>query len=301
MNNNQRSALQKMLNDSVVFGADMASYCTLRAGGKAEAVCFIDSLILLKKIVGFFNRESIGFMAVGKGSNLLVTDKGINGAVLILKGELAEISGRNDIIVTAGGGVSNRELVKYCINEGLSGLEFLAGVPGTIGGAVMMNAGAYGEETGALIEKICVVTSSGNEEELISSEISFSYRKSSIPESAIIHSVTLRLKDESRELIRERVDKNLNMRKSSQPLDMPSCGSVFKNPPGGYAARLIDDSGLKGLKIGGAMISPKHANFIVNTGDAKASDILALIDVVRNRVKEDSGILLETEVRVVGQ
>jgi UDP-N-acetylmuramate dehydrogenase len=301
MNNNQRSALIELLKDSVIFDADMASYCTLRTGGKAEAICFVNSLNLLKETINFLNRESIGFMTVGKGSNLLVTDKGINGAVLILKGELSGISGRRGNLLTAGGGVSNRELIKYSIHEGLSGMEFLAGVPGTLGGAVMMNAGAYGEETGPLVEKIGIVTSSGNAEELVSSEISFSYRKSSILENSVIHSVTLKLKDEKRELIKERVEKNLSMRKASQPLDMPSCGSVFKNPPGGYAARLIDASGLKGFKIGGAMISSKHANFIVNTGDAKASDILALIDIARNRVKEDSGILLETEVRVVGR
>ncbi len=300
MNDGQKSALQKFLNESVIFDADMASYCTLRTGGKAEAVCFIDSLNSLKEIIGFLNRESINWIAIGKGSNLLVTDQGIKGAVLILKRELAEISSRRGNLVTAGGGVSNRELIKFCINEGLSGMEFLAGVPGTIGGAVMMNAGAYGEETGALIEKIGIVTSSGDDEELISSEISFSYRKSSIAEKSVIHSVMLKLKDDRSELIRERVEKNLSMRKASQPLDMPSCGSVFKNPPGGYAARLIEASGLKGFKIGGAMISPKHANFIVNTGDAKASDILTLIDFTRKRVKEDSGILLETEVRVVG-
>jgi UDP-N-acetylmuramate dehydrogenase len=301
MNNYQRSALLELLNESVIFDADMASYCTLRTGGKAEAICFVNSLHLLTGVVGLLNKESIRWMAIGKGSNLLVTDKGINGAVLILKGELAEIRGRSGNLVTAGGGVSNRELIKYCTHEGLSGMEFLAGVPGTIGGAVMMNAGAYGEEAGPLIEKVGIVTSCGNAEELVSSEISFSYRKSSIQENSIIHCVTLKLKDEKRELIKERVEKNLKLRKASQPLDMPSCGSVFKNPPDGYAARLIDASGLKGLKIGGAMISPKHANFIVNTGDAKATDILALIDIVRNRVKEDSDILLETEVRVVGQ
>jgi UDP-N-acetylmuramate dehydrogenase len=301
MNSNQRSALLGLLKGSVIFDADMASYCTLRTGGKAEAICFIDNLNTLKLVVGFLIRESIGFMTIGKGSNLLVTDKGIKGAVLILKGEFAGIIGRSGNLVMAGGGVSNKEFLKYCINEGLSGLEFLAGVPGTLGGAVIMNAGAYGEETGSLIEKIGIVTTSGNDVELLKSEISFSYRKASIPEKAVIHSVTLKLKDDKRELIKERIENNINKRKTSQPLDMPSCGSVFKNPPGGYAARLIEASGLKGLKSGGAMISPKHANFIVNTGNAKASDIITLINIIRNRVKEDSGILLETEVRVVGQ
>lgn len=301
MDNKQISALLEILNDSVIFDADMASYSTLRAGGRAEALCFINNLPLLTGIIGFLNRESINWMTIGKGSNLLVTDQGIKGAVLILKGELAAISGRSGNLVTAGGGLSNRELIKYCIQEGLSGMEFLAGVPGTLGGAVMMNAGAYGEETGSFIEKIGIVTSSGNAEELIGSGIKFSYRKSSVEERSVIYSITLKLKNGERGQVRERVEKNWSMRRESQPLDMPNCGSVFKNPPGGYAARLIESSGLKGFKIGGAMISPKHANFIVNTGDAKASDILALIAVARKRVKEDSGILLETEVRVVGQ
>lgn len=295
------SALLEILNDSVIFDADMASYSTLRAGGRAEALCFINNLPLLTGVIGFLNRESINWMTIGKGSNLLVTDQGIKGAVLILKGELAAISRRSGNLVTAGGGLSNRELIKYCIHEGLSGMEFLAGVPGTLGGAVMMNAGAYGEETGSFIEKIGVVTSSGNAEELAGSGINFSYRKSSIEERSVIYSITLKLKNGERGQVRERVEKNWSMRRESQPLDMPNCGSVFKNPPGGYAARLIESSGLKGFKIGGAMISPKHANFIVNTGDAKASDILALIEVARKRVKEDSGILLETEIRVVGQ
>jgi UDP-N-acetylmuramate dehydrogenase len=180
-------------------------------------------------------------------------------------------------------------------------MEFLAGVPGTLGGAVMMNAGAYGEETGDYVDSISIVTPSGNTEELVGSEIYFSYRKSTVPEGSVIYSVTLKLKDGEREQVKERVEKNLSMRRASQPLDMPNCGSVFKNPPGGYAARLIEASGLKGFKIGGAMISPRHANFIVNTGNAKASDILALIEVTRKRVKEDSGIELETEVRVVGE
>jgi UDP-N-acetylmuramate dehydrogenase len=301
MDNKQRSALLELLNDSVIFDADMASYSTLRAGGRAEALCIINNLPLLTSVMGFLNRESIRCLTIGKGSNLLVTDQGIKGAVLILKGELAMIRGRSGNLVTAGGGVSNRELIKYCIREGLSGIEFLAGVPGTLGGAVMMNAGAYGEETGSFIEKVGIVNSSGNAEELLGSEIKFSYRKSSIQERSVIYSVTLKLKDEDRGQVRERVEKNLSMRRASQPLDMPNCGSVFKNPRGDFAARLIEASGLKGFKIGGAMISPKHANFIVNTGDAKASDILALIEVARKKVKEDSGILLETEVRVVGQ
>ncbi len=301
MNDNQKAGLVELLNDSVVFDAAMALYSSLKAGGKAGAICFINDLPILTGVIGFLDNELIPWIAVGKGSNLLVTDKGIDGAVIILKGELAQIQSKSGNMVMAGAGVSNRELIRYCIQEGLSGMEFLAGIPGTLGGAVMMNAGAYGEETGACVEKIGLVTSYGRKEELDSSQISFSYRKTSITEKSVIYSVTLRLKNDDRYRIRERVEKNITRRKETQPLDLPNCGSVFKNPPGEYAARLIEVSGLKGMSIGGAMISPKHANFIVNTGEAKASDILELIYFVRNKVREDTGILLETEVRVVGQ
>ena len=176
----------------------------------------------------------------------------------------------------------------------------MSGIPGTLGGAVIMNAGACGEEIGGRIKKVEIVNPEGKREEIDRAQISFEYRKTSIPERSIVYSVTLELEKGVGRSIKERIENNLKKRKDSQPLDIPSAGSVFKNPPGRFAGMLIEESGLKGKRIGGAMISPKHANFIVNAGNAKASDIIELINFTRKKVKEDSGIDLETEIKVVG-
>ena len=300
MDNRQKTGLVEILKESVIFDAPMSSYSTFRAGGNAEAICFINELPVLKKTVPFLNSEGIPWMTVGKGSNLLVTDKGIDGAVIILREKLAEVYEESNHMVTAGGGLSTNRLLKYCVQQSLSGMEFIAGIPGTVGGAVIMNAGAYGEEIGARLQKVSIVTSEGKTEEIEHSQISFEYRKTSLPVNAIVYSVILGLKKGKKELIKEKIESNFKKRKESQPLDMPSCGSVFKNPPGKFAGKLIEESGLKGKKIGGAMISPKHANFIVNTGNAKASDIIELINTTKKKVKEDTGIDLETEINVVG-
>ena len=301
MDENQKSELVKLLKESVIFDASMSSYSTFRAGGKAEALCFVSDLPTLMQLICFLESEAIARITVGKGSNLLVTDKGIKGAVIILKGKMAEVNEESTNEVTVGGGLSVVRLLKYCVQHELAGMEFMSGIPGTLGGAVVMNAGAYGEEIGDRLLRLGVVTFDGKTEEIDRSRISFEYRKTSIPERSIVYSVTLGLKRGERESIRERIESNLKKRKESQPLDMPSCGSVFKNPPGNFAGRLIEESGLKGKRIGGAMISPKHANFIVNADNAKASDIIELIDYTRQKVREYSGIDLETEIRVVGQ
>jgi len=300
MDDRKKAGLAEILKESVIFNVAMSSYSTFRAGGNAEALCFIHELSVLKRVVAFLDSESISWMTVGKGSNLLVTDKGIKGAVIILKGALAEVFEENNCMVTAGGGLSIARLLNYCVHHELSGMEFMSGIPGTLAGAVIMNAGAYGEEIGTRLHRIGIVTPEGKTKELDRSRITFGYRKTSIPENAVVYSVTLSLEKEKQELIKGRIESNLNKRKESQPLDMPSCGSVFKNPPDKFAGRLIEESGLKGKKIGGAMISPKHANFIVNTGNATASDIIELIDIAREKVRKDSGIGLETEIKVVG-
>lgn len=300
MDNRQKNGLVKLLKESVVFNVAMSSYSTFRAGGDAEAICFINDLSVLIQVVSFLNSEEIPWLTVGKGSNLLVTDNGINGAVIILKENLAGIIEESNHMVIAGGGVSTVKLLKYCVQKELAGMEFMSGIPGTLGGAVIMNAGAYGEEIKDRLKKVGIVTSEGKTEEIDRSQISFEYRKTSIPDKSIVYCVALSLKKDKREAIKERIESNLKKRKESQPLDMPSCGSVFKNPPGKFAGKLIEESGLKGKRVGGAMISLKHANFIVNAGNAKASDIIELIDITKKKVKEDSGIDLETEIRVVG-
>jgi UDP-N-acetylmuramate dehydrogenase len=245
--------------------------------------------------------ELIPYLVVGRGSNLLVRDNGFQGVVIILEGDLAAIeqTDPSDQDVVAGGGLSTVELLSHCSIHGLAGLEFLAGIPGTVGGVVAMNAGAFGQETADRIHALSVLTHEGKWLEWDRSEMGFSYRNLDLPKGAVIVKAGFRLEREDPEVIRERIKNNLAHRKQKQPLEYPSGGSVFKNPPDHYAAQLIEHSGLKGTQLGGAMVSPKHANFIVNTGDAKAADILGLIERVREKVKQDTGIVLEPEIRVV--
>jgi UDP-N-acetylmuramate dehydrogenase len=240
---------------------------------------------------------------VGKGSNLLVRDGGIPGVVIFLEGRLAEVRecGKNNQVLLAGGGATLADLLNTCKAKGLSGLEFLAGIPGTVGGAVVMNAGAFGGEIGNRVRKLRIITGEGEMIDRDRSETRFSYRKSSIPEDAIVIEVSFQLERSESEIVGENMGDCLKRRKKSQPLAFPSGGSVFKNPPGDHAGRLIEKAGLKGKKIGGALISPKHANYIVNTGDAGAEDVLALMALARERVRRETGIELEPEIKVVGR
>lgn len=301
MDDNRKTRLLDMLGKSADFDVSMSSYSTFRAGGKAEAVCRVSKPGILKELVHYLDSGAVPRMAVGKGSNLLVTDGGIKGVVIILEGELADIREEKDGLLTAGAGLSIAGLLKYCLKKELSGMEFLAGIPGTLGGAVAMNAGACGDETGNLVAGVGIVGPGGITEEIDRSQISFGYRKTSLPEKSIIYSVTLRLERGKRETIKEKIEHNLERRKKSQPLDMPSCGSVFRNPEGDYAGRLIEQCGLKGKSIGGAMVSSKHANFIVNRGNATASEILDLMDLVKSKVRDETGITLEPEIRIAGE
>jgi UDP-N-acetylmuramate dehydrogenase len=253
-------------------------------------------------MLSFLSRENIPYLVVGKGSNLLVKDEGFKGVGIILAGNLAAIArnGDNDQLIQAGGGLSIGELLTHCGQQGLGGLEFLAGIPGTVGGAVAMNAGAFGKDTGSMVRQIQVVTHQGELATRSRSNLNFSYRELSTPVGTVIVNVWFKLNHERPEILSKRKEDCLARRKASQPLEYPSGGSVFKNPLNDYAGRLIERTGLKGRVIGGAMISPKHANFIVNTGGARAEDILALMELTREKVKEETGIELEPELRVVG-
>jgi UDP-N-acetylmuramate dehydrogenase len=233
---------------------------------------------------------------------LLVRDGGFKGVVVIMRGQLATVEQheKNDQIVVTGGGLALSDLVKYCSQKGLGGLEFLAGIPGTVGGAVTMNAGAFGKDMGCVLQEIEVVTSQGEVTSRNLSDLAFSYRTSSIQEGTIVVRASLQCMRETPEIVSKRVAEFLTRRKATQPLQYPSAGSVFKNPPDDYAGRLVEETGLKGKKIGGAMISPKHANYIVNTGGARAEDVLALMEMAKNKVRAETGIELEPEIRVVG-
>jgi UDP-N-acetylmuramate dehydrogenase len=302
MDERQRSGLLELMHGGVVFDLPMGQMTTYRVGGNAEAACYAGELPGLCSLITYLNSEGIPWLVVGKGSNILVKDGGIKGAVIVLKGSLASLkeTGTEEPMLMAGGGLAITELLIHCRNSGLSGLEFLAGIPGTLGGAIFMNAGACGEEIGDVVREIFAVNAEGASLVIDARDLRFTYRSSSIPAGTVIYGARLMLQRGERKKIAGMIASNLKGKKAAQPLEYPSAGSVFKNPPGDYAGRLIERSGLKGTRIGGAMISEKHANFILNTGGAKASDILGLIDLVRTRVKEDTGIILETEIRILG-
>lgn len=303
MDEKQRSGLTAILSDKIRWDCPMERYTTFRVGGNAEAVCFPSNKPLLLRTVSYLHKDTIPYLVVGKGSNLLVKDEGIEGLVIILRGRLSAIekTGEGNNTLLAGGGLSISKLLSFCGHEGLTGLEFLAGIPGTVGGAVFMNAGAFGKEMGEMVQEVSLLTPRGEEMVMTRSKLEFSYRGSSILKGSVIHRVKFILRKDQKEKIINRITGNINKRKLSQPLDFPSAGSVFKNPPGDYAGRLMEKAGLKGASVGGAMISPKHANYIINKGGAKAKDILELIALAREKVREETGILLEPEIKVVGK
>jgi UDP-N-acetylmuramate dehydrogenase len=302
MDDKQRSRLIEIIPGGVIFDCPMDRMTTYRVGGKAEACCFPSEVKELGNLISFLTMEGVPYLIVGKGSNILVCDAGLKGAVIVMKDRLASIEDTGTEVpeLLCGGGATVADLLSHCKKKGLSGLEFMAGIPGTIGGAVFMNAGAYGNEIGDRVHEVLTVRPDGEKKVLKHEEIKFSYRSSGIPPGTAIYGARLVLKQGDVEVISETIARNLKKRKESQPLDYPSAGSVFKNPPGDYAGRLIEKAGLKGAKIGGAVISTKHANFIVNAGGAKAGDILALIELARRKVKEDTGIDLETEIKILG-
>ncbi len=302
MDQRQKKELAEILQKGVEFECPMSRYTTFRVGGPVEALCIIRDLEGLQRMVPYLGREKIPYLVVGRGSNLLVRDDGFRGVAIILREKLANVepNGKSDQIVLAGGGLALFELLDYCKGKGLGGLEFLAGIPGTTGGAVAMNAGAWGCEVGSRVQQVQIVTSKGALETLGQSRLKFKYRALSIPKGSVIISVKFELNRESPEAVIGRFSEYLKKRHEKQPSQYPSGGSVFKNPPQDYAGRLIEKTGLKGKRVGGAMISPKHANFIVNTGGARAADILALMDLARKKVKEQMGVELEPEIRVIG-
>ena len=244
--------------------------------------------------------SAIPFFMMGAGSNLLISDDGID-AVVVQLGNLSQgtLTGRETFYAEAG--LSYPRLSIYAEKQGLSGLEFAAGIPGTVGGAVAMNAGILGEETASILKEITIVTAEGAIQTLPKEAVLFSYRNSGLPEGTIILSAEFRLQAaDVGEIERKRMSL-LKRRRETQPLSYPNAGSIFKNPASGGSGRLIESVGLKGYQIGDAQISERHANFIINLGHATSSDVLALIRFARGRVLLGKGIALETEIKIIGE
>ncbi|MDQ6964631.1 MAG: UDP-N-acetylmuramate dehydrogenase [Mariprofundales bacterium] len=276
----------------------ISGHVTLGAGGRARWFFRPHSQESLVAAMQYLP-ASVVVMPLGRGSNLLVTDGGFDG-LMIDMGSLDEMSADGDLL-RCGAGVRMSAVAARCAELGLSGLEFMATVPGSVGGAVAMNAGAFGQQVSDSLVMVELLLRDGSLRSVAADELSLGYRCSDLPAGALMLSAQLHLQRAEGEAVRRRMREMRSRRAGSQPLSQPNCGSVFKNPPGEHAARLIEAAGLKGRRIGGAEISAQHANFIVNLGGASASDVLELIALVRSEVNRSFAIDLQPELRVVGR
>ncbi|MBA2870714.1 UDP-N-acetylmuramate dehydrogenase [Anoxybacillus calidus] len=280
----------------------LANYTTIKIGGPADVLVEPNDVESLKKTMEIIRKHGVKWRAIGRGSNLLVSDLGIEGVVIKLGDGFANLS-INGTEVTVGGGYSLIKLATVISKQGLSGLEFAGGIPGSVGGAVYMNAGAHGSDMSKIVKKAQILFEDGSIEWLSNEEMEFSYRTSVLQRKrpGICIAAVLQLKEGKREEIVAEMQKNKDYRRETQPWNYPCAGSIFRNPLPNYAGKLIETAGLKGYSIGGAKISEQHANFIVNTGNAKAEDVLNLIQHVKNIIHESYGIHLETEVEIIGR
>jgi UDP-N-acetylmuramate dehydrogenase len=298
-----KKRVREIGGEAILFDVPMSQYTTFRVGGNVEALYRARNLEELKEMMAFLMDEGIPYLIIGRGSDLLVRDGGLSGLAIILDGSFASIEDATmaEPYISAGAGLLLDKLVDFCIERGLAGAEFLAGIPGTVGGGVAMNAGSEGQEIKDLIREVTVLTGGGVVERRDSLSLTFTYRGLDLDPGEIILNAMLNLRFDKPASIRKRVISKVKHRKDRFPVDMPSAGSIFKNPEGDHAGRLIDAVGLKGRRIGEAMISPKHANFIVNTGKASASDIVALMDLAIVKVRETFDIELIPEIKIVGK
>jgi UDP-N-acetylmuramate dehydrogenase len=278
----------------------MRRFTSIKVGGSADSLLFPKNIDELRKIVRYARRKNIPVLVLGKGTNFVVKDKGIRGWVVSLTQGIKKVQ-MNGEVVEAEAGLTLQRLVQFTIEKELEGLEPFWGIPGTVGGGLAMNAGAWGVELKDLLLSITLMKEDGEIVEKPRSRLRFSYRRLSLSPSWIILKGRFQLKRAKKEAILERVKSYLEMRKKTQPLDYPSAGSIFKNPKEGPAGKWIEELGLKGFRMGQAMISEHHANFIINLGKASAEEITNLMELVEKKVYEEKGISLEREVMVVGE
>lgn len=297
-----RDALQALLGDAVRFDVETSRFTSLRVGGPADAVATPRDRRELQALLGLCTRERIPHWVIGRGFNTLVRDEGVDG-VLIQLSRFRRIEERPGGCIRAECGVSHATLTRFCRERGLAGLEFGCGIPGSLGGWIAMNAGIGERELRDVVREVEVVSPTGDHRSHLPRErLRFVYRSlRGLAPGSVIVSALLDVRPSSPRQVREEIERLLARRADTQPLDVPSCGSVFKNPPHHFAGQLIEAAGLKGERQGGAQISKVHANFIVNTGGATATDVLALIGRARAVVRCRTGILLEPEVRIWGR
>jgi UDP-N-acetylmuramate dehydrogenase len=301
----QKEEIKKLVQGAVLFDAPMRERTTLAIGGPAEALASPLTTTTLSQLVGYLFSEGIPYLVLGKGSNLLVKDGGIKGVVIDLSAGLGRIrlveENGAEALIEAQAGAPNSKLNQFTANRGLAGLEFLSGIPGSIGGSVFMNAGTKEGEMMDAVDSLTMMDRTGNIKTLPIEDIHFSYRHLQLPSGAIILAGRFKVCRTDQEDLREEMTRILEYRRRQHPLNVASAGCVFKNPEGQAAGKIIEQLGLKGATVGGAQVSTMHANFIVNMGNATSSDFLELIDMVRERVYQEIGIELAMELMIVGE
>ena len=300
----QIQELRKTAKGHVLTAQSMGEYTSLRVGGPADVIVFPEDTEDLENIIEYLNHESLDYFILGNGTNLLVKDDGINEVVISLARGFKRVESLEEgdsPMVFAEAGVQLAGLVKFTMDRGLSGLEFASGIPGTVGGGLSMNAGGNLGEMKDITLSMTLMDQKGRMVPKKKEDLEFSYRSLQLPPGSIILNAVFQLKLDAKAHIRERVKDSLSARRSKQPLDFPNAGSIFKNPEGIPAGKLIEESGLKGFQIGDAQVSERHANFIINLGNATASDVQALMEEIQTRVYAKTGMKLEPEIRIIGR
>ena len=295
-----QTLIEMVPKENILLDEDMSRHTTFCVGGPAKYFVIVETKEQLSKLVKYLNIVDREFFLLGNGSNILVSDKGYKGVILKLKGEFEriEVSGTQ---ITCGAAALLGQVSRYALESSLTGMEFASGIPGSIGGAIVMNAGAYDGEMSQITKSVTVVSPEGELMTLDADTMEFGYRTSILKKyKYIVTSVVLELKTGDKESIGKLMSE-LNMRRrDKQPLEYPSAGSTFKRPEGYYAGKLIMDAGLRGFTIGGARVSDKHCGFVINQGNASASDVYDVICQVTETVKEKFGVKLEREVILLG-
>lgn len=287
--------------DQILKDEPMDKHTTFRAGGKADYLVMPSNEEQVRDLVLLLKKEDVPYYVMGNGSNLLVRDKGFKGVIIQIARKMNQIRVEGETIYAQAGALLSK-IAAQALGEGLTGFEFASGIPGTLGGAVMMNAGAYGGEMKQVIVNACVLTSAGEIAVIPADLMELGYRTSVFAKNQdIILSAQLKLEYGNEAVIREYMDELKERRVSKQPLEYPSAGSTFKRPEGYFAGKLIQDAGLRGFQVGGAKVSEKHCGFVINKDHATATDILSLMEQVSDKVEAKFGVRLEPEVKIIGE
>lgn len=294
--------LQSLNIGKVKSNEPLSQHTTMKIGGPADLFIEPSSVENVSKVMNVIKQKQLPWRAIGRGSNLLVSDKGIEGIVIKLGSGLNHLI-MNGSTIIVGGGHSLVSLSTMISKKGLSGLEFASGIPGSVGGAVYMNAGAHGSDISKILMRAHILFEDGTMEWLSNEEMEFTYRTSVLQKKrpGIVLEAEFKLIEGDRAAIVAQMQKNKDYRKETQPWNFPCAGSIFRNPLPQYAGKLIEEAGLKGYQIGGAKISEMHGNFIVNAGNATANDVLALIQHVKDTIKQLFDVQMETEVEIIGR